>query len=127
MFSILENINNDNEKYFPHSSIIEKYVSSDLYVNLARIESFGITFIEAMASGLPAISFDTKGANEIIINNYNGYVVYSKNIDDFVKKIKEIYTDKNFNLNKDDVFKSAEKYDLEFVTKKLIKIYKEVI
>ena len=127
LFSILENINNDNEKYFPHSSIIEKYVSSDLYVNLARIESFGITFIEAMASGLPAISFDTKGANEIIINNYNGYVVYSKNIDDFVKKIKEIYTDKNFNLNKDDVFKSAEKYDLEFVTKKLIKIYKEVI
>ena len=128
LFNILENINNDNEKYFPHSSIIDRYIASDLYVNLARIESFGITFIEAMASGLPAISFNTKGANEIIINNYNGYLIYSKNIDDFVSKIKDIYNDKDIlKLTKINVFKSAEKYDLELVTKKLINIYKEMI
>jgi len=127
LFHILENIKNDNEKYFPHSSIIERYVSSDLYVNLARVESFGITFIEAMASGLPVISFDTKGANEIIINNHNGYLIYSKNIADFVKKIKDIYNDKDIlNVAKDNVLKSAEKYDLELVTKNLINIYKEI-
>jgi glycogen synthase len=127
LFNILENINNIDEKYFPHSSIINKYVNSDLYVNLARIESFGITFIEAMASGLPVISFDTKGANEIIINNNNGYLIYSKNIDDFVKKIKDLSNSENIlKSTKLNVFKSIEKYDLEFVTKKLIKIYKEV-
>ena len=61
-----------------------------MYVNLARIESFGITFIEAMASGLPIISFNTKGANEIITNNYNGYIIDFNDIDNFVKKIKDI-------------------------------------
>ena len=43
LFNIFENIDNDVEKYFPHSSIINKYISSDIYVNLARIESFEIT------------------------------------------------------------------------------------
>ena len=115
------------EKYFPHSSIINKYVSSDIYVNLARIESFGITFIEAMASGLPIISFDKKGANEIIIDNYNGYLISSNEIDGFVKKISEIYYDKKIlNHTKNNVFKSVEKYDLEVVTQNLIKIYREI-
>ena len=127
LFSIFENINNDVEKYFPHSSIVSKYISSDIYVNLARVESFGITFIEAMAGGLPVISFDTKGANEIIINNHNGYLIYSNDMNDFVKKIVDIYNDKKtLNLTKLNVFKTVEKYDLEIVTKKLINIYKEI-
>ena len=127
LFSIFENINNDVEKYFPHSSIVSKYISSDIYVNLARVESFGITFIEAMAGGLPVISFDTKGANEIIINNHNGYLIYSNDMNDFVKKIVDIYNDKKtLNLTKLNVFKTVEKYDLEIVTKKLINIYKKI-
>ena len=67
LFEIIENVSNDDEKYFPHSSIIKKYISSDLYINLARIESFGITFVEAMACGLPVISFNSKGANEVVL------------------------------------------------------------
>ena len=127
LFNIFENINNDVEKYFPHSSIINKYISSDIYVNLARIESFGITFIEAMASGLPVISFDKKGANEIIVNNHNGYLIYSDDIEIFVKKIRDISNNKDIlNHIKVNVFKTVEKYDLEMVTKKLINIYKGI-
>jgi len=127
LFNIFENIDNDVEKYFPHSSIINKYISSDIYVNLARIESFGITFIEAMASGLPVISFDKKGANEIIVNNHNGYLIYSDDIETFEKKIRDIFTNKdNLNHIKVNVFKSVEKYDLEIVTKKLVNIYRGI-
>ena len=94
---------------------------------MARIESFGITFIEAMASGLPIISFNTKGANEIITNNYNGYIIDFNDIDNFVKKIKDIYANKQMlNFVEVNAFKTAEKYDLELVTKKLINIYKKV-
>ena len=71
MFNILENIDNKDEMYFPHSKLIHIYNESDLYINLARVESFGITFIEALASGIPIITFDSLGANEIILNNKN--------------------------------------------------------
>ena len=127
LFRILENISNNDEKYYPHSSLIEKYINSDLYINLARIESFGMTFIEAMASGLPIVSFNSKGANEIITNEYNGFIIYSKNLDHFVKKI--IYLDNNrteIDLIRKNVFASVEKYDLDFVSKKLLSIYTNV-
>ena len=38
------NSNND-EIYFPHSKLIKIYKSHDAYINLARIESFGITLL----------------------------------------------------------------------------------
>ena len=46
-----------------------------MYVNLARIESFGVTIIEAHAAGLHVVSFNTKCSNEIITNNQNGFIV----------------------------------------------------
>ena len=59
-FKIYENIENINETYFPNSDLIKLYMNSDIYINLSRIESFGITFIESLASLVPIISFDTK-------------------------------------------------------------------
>ena len=127
LFRILENINNEDEKYYPHSKLIEKYVNSDLYVNLARIESFGITFVEAMACRLPVVSFNSKGANEIIVNQYNGYIINSESIDDFVKKIEYLYKNKDkINIIKENAFTSAEKYDLDLISQKLLLIYKNI-
>lgn len=111
-FEILKEIPNDDEIYFPHSKLIKIYKSHDAYINLARIESFGITLLEAIAAGLPVISFDTKGANELIINNENGILVNEYNplkmAELIIEKIKDNYFDKEIKNTK------IEKYDLEF-------------
>ena len=74
-FIIKEEIKNTDELFFPHSDLIKIYKDNNVYVNLARIESFGVTIIEALAAGLHVVSFNTKGANEILINNQNGYII----------------------------------------------------
>ncbi len=111
-FEILKEIPNDDEIYFPHSKLIKIYKSHDAYINLARIESFGITLLEAIAAGLPVISFDTKGANELIINNENGILVNEYNplkmAELIIEKIKDNYFDKEIKNTK------IEKYDLEY-------------
>ncbi len=102
-FNIESEINNLNEIYFPHSKLIELYKSHDAYINLARIESFGITIIEAIAAGLPVISFKTKGANELVINSKNGIL-----IDDYDPyKMAEIIISKT----KEEYFYKKIKYD----------------
>jgi len=124
-FRIIENIDNIEEKYFPHSTLIKYYKESDLYINLARIESFGISFIESLASGVPVITFNKKGANEIIINNFNGFKINSNKIKDFIKKIKFIYKNKIIlRKMRNNSKNSAKQYDLTLVTKKLFKVYK---
>ena len=57
-------------------------------------ESFGIVLIEAMSFGLPCIAFDSaEGANELIKNNYNGYLVPNRDKDLYVKKVLKVMKD----------------------------------
>ncbi len=113
-FKIIRNIENSDETYFPHSSLIKHYNDSDIYINLSRIESFGITFIESLASLVPIISLDTKGANEIVVNNLNGFIV--KNEVDLVKKIEEIYFSRKLIDNmKGNLLETIKTYDLNLV------------
>ena len=123
-FNIFDDIINFNEKYLPNSELIEKYTLSDLYINLSRIESFGITFIEALASGIPVISFDTKGANEIIKDQYNGYIIKETNIEFLCNIIVKIYNEPSLIKKLDEGVKnSCKQYDLNLVTNKFIDAY----
>ena len=126
-FFLVKNIENIYESYFPNSKLIKLYKSADLYLNLSRVESFGITFVEALASGLPVISFNTKGANEIIRNNYNGIIIKNYKNKSYVNKISEISKDKILlNALKSNTLKSVKRYDLDQVSKKVLKIFKKI-
>ncbi|MDA9717786.1 glycosyltransferase family 4 protein [Candidatus Pelagibacter sp.] len=120
-FKIFENLFIQNESFFPAKKLILNYLKSDIYINLSRIESFGITFVEALSANLPVLTFNTKGANEIIIDKYNGYIINGNNIKTFCRKLLSF--NKNKNLFKSKPYNSSRKYDLEKLKKEYIKIY----
>ena len=124
-FNLIENIQNVNEDYFPNSKLIRLYKSSDLYLNLSRIESFGITIIEALASEIPVITFDTKGGNELVINNFNGVIVKKNNVMEFVEAIKKFDDLDFYNRIKVNTIKSILNYDLNKVTKQTVDILRK--
>lgn len=64
--------------------------SGGVFVNAALSETFGLTLIEAAASGLPVVSTHSGGPRDIIANCNNGIAVDvtdPKNIADAIKKI----------------------------------------
>ena len=127
-FDIIENIENTDETYFPNTKLIKEYKSSDIYLNLSRVESFGITFIESLASGTPIISFNTKGANEIINSNHNGFIIKNFSLDDYVEKIEQIKNDRSIlEKIKQNSKSSVEKYDLGYNIKLLNDFYSKII
>ena len=127
-FTIIDDLINFDETYLPSSNLINKYMSSDIYLNLSRIESFGITFVEALASGIPVVSFDTKGVNEIIKNQYNGYIIEGKNLASISKKIVEIAHDRSLiKILKVGIVNSSKNYDLNLVTNKFLDLYKTLL
>ena len=82
-------------KQIRYLGFIEREKLSKYYRNskalLAPIqwdEPFGMTFVEAMASGTPVIAFKRGSAPEVIINSKTGYLV--KNVDEMANAIKKI-------------------------------------
>ncbi len=55
----------------------ERYISSDVYLSPARLESFGIAALEARTVGLPVIGRSGSGVGEFITDGVNGLVVDS--------------------------------------------------
>ena len=128
LFEIIGNIENFDEEFFPHTDLINHYKSSDIYLNLSRIESFGITFIEALACKVPIISFTGKGADEIIKDKFNGFLIESNNITDFINKIYQIKQNKMIiNNMQNNCLESIRKFDLGVNSNKLINIYNNQI
>ena len=128
LFELIENIDNKDEEYFPHSNLIKHYKNSDLYLNLSRIESFGITYIESLASRVPILSFRSNGSNEIIKNNFNGFFINENNLTDFVEKICKLNQNKNNFIDlKKNCFESVKKFDLDLISNKLLATYKELL
>jgi len=126
-FKYFENIENLNEDYCPHSSLIKIYKECHLYINLARIESFGVTLIEALASSLPIITFNTKGGNELVIDGYNGHVIKDYSSDNMANAIISFYkNEKLFNKIKLNTIKSVQKFDLNLIADNTINVYKKL-
>ena len=120
-FNVKKEIKNTDEIFFPHSDLIKIYKDNNVYVNLARIESFGVTIIEALAAGLHVVSFNTKGANEILTNNQNGYIVNEYSYEEMAKTLIDKFNCKSF--DKINVCKKIMKYELETNTKLILKNY----
>lgn len=72
-----------------------EYESSSVYVMSSLYEGFGLALAEAMAYGLPCISFDCpSGPSEIITNGEDGIIVEYKNIDKLAEAIIFLIEDK---------------------------------
>lgn len=75
--------------YFPPEKNIEaKYLESSVYAMSSRFEGFGMVLIEAMACGVPCVSFDCSyGPRDIIEDREDGFIVENGNSNELAERI----------------------------------------
>ncbi len=94
---------------------------ADALILTSKYEGFGMVLVEAIAVGVPVISFNCPvGPAEIIIDGVNGYLIPEGNTELFVKKIEETLV-KKWNYNR--IRETAQKFHPDNV----VKIYLEAI
>jgi len=86
----------DKKVIFPGQvgNISDWYDAADVFILSSRSEGFPGVLVEAMASGLPVISFDCDtGPRDIILNRENGVLVTPESISELNKAMIEVVSD----------------------------------
>lgn len=100
-------------------------LGSMIYLMTSFTESFGIVLIEAMSYGIPCIAFSSaEGAEELIENGKNGYLIDDRNIDKYVSKVEFLMN--NFEERKKMQNNCINKAN-EFLGKNVIKKWLEIL
>ena len=94
-----------NVKIFPPTSDIEKkLMEASLYVMTSRFEGLPMVLLEAMAVGLPLVSFDCKcGPRDVIEDGKNGYLIPDGDLLLMEERINSL-------LNDDEKLKEMSRY-----------------
>lgn len=89
--ALIDELNIDRSRcklFGPTERIQEEYMSSSFLVMSSRFEGFGMVLVEAMACGLPVISFDCPcGPKDIVQNHIDGILVEKGNIEKLAEAI----------------------------------------
>lgn len=64
----------------------ELLAAADLYVSTSQHEGFGLVFLEAMASGLPIVSYDRGGHTDFLCEGETGHLVPLNDRDAFLAR-----------------------------------------
>jgi len=105
--------------WIDREKLIELYANCKGLIATAKDEDFGMSLIEAMASGKPVIAANEGGYKETVIDGITGKLIDDINVDKLVQAIKEI--GKNPEQYKNACFEQAKKFNTKIFMKKIKK------
>ena len=111
-------------KTFNVEELVKIYSAADLFVNPTKNDNFPTVNIEALACGLPILTYDTGGSPEVV-NEHCGRVVKRNDIKELEKQIIDISMNKPFSKN--DCINESKKYNMNDKFKEYVDLYKKIL
>ena len=120
----------ENIYFLGYKSNVQEYLKyMDVGVLLSKSEAISMSSVEYMFSGLAVIGFNNPGINEVVIDNYNGFLVDDPDIEKLKESILTcIYQKDKLLALKNNAKKYAyEHFSRDVFEKKLLSVYEEFI
>jgi glycosyltransferase involved in cell wall biosynthesis len=105
--------------------LIDAYKAMDLFLFASKTETQGLVLIEAMASGVPVVALSNPVVNELVVDQYNGYIVKEENAFDFAESVNSYIESNEFSRNriKENAITTAKKYGQNDIANNALQIY----
>jgi glycosyltransferase involved in cell wall biosynthesis len=123
------NIDTNVVFFDPVKNISNKYREASILVMTSRTEGFGMVLIEAMAMGLPCVTYDCPcGPKAIIQNSENGFLIQNGNIDSFVQQMELLIEDENLRIKMGKKAQESVKiYNLENIMQQWESLFENLV
>lgn len=110
----------------PTSDIQSEYVNSSLFVFSSRFEGFGMVLVEAMACGLPVVSFACPcGPRDIIKDGHDGLLVENGSVEALANSLAMLMNDETLRLSmSQEGQKNVQRFRIEQVAQQWNAIFK---
>lgn len=109
----------------PWDNIARFYQLGDVFVSASQSETQGLTYIEAMASGLPVVAREDKCLEDILENGVNGYTFVNQN--EFLQGLdKVLFDDVGIPFGENSI-KKVRKYTTEEFAERVEELYEKVL
>lgn len=110
-------------------SIQQEFEQSAISVCSSRFEGFGLVIIEAMACGVPVVSFDCPwGPRTIICNGEDGILVENGNVDQLADALLKLMADDQLRTSMGSKAKvNVQRFSIEVIGDKWKKLFEEIV
>ena len=103
------------------SNIVDKYCESSIFALSSRFEGFGMVIIEAMACGVPPVSFTCPcGPRDIISDGKDGLLVEDGNIEQLAEKISYL-------IENEDMRMDVQRFRIENIAEQWKQLFESLI
>lgn len=115
--------------YGPTNEVKKEYMLSSVFVLPSRYEGFGLVLIEAMACGVPVISFDCEnGPRSIITDGLDGFLVSPFDVDAYAEKLIMLMQNQSLRQEMgENAIKSAKQYDIGRIGSQWTQLFDELM
>ena len=129
---LMDDLSIDQKRCRLHSSVVDvgaEYLRSSILAQPSRTEGFGLVIIEAMACGLPVVSFDCEnGPHSIITEGEDGFLVPPFDLDLFADRLVQLMNDHELRLSMGMAGqKKSQYFQIESVGQKWKQLFDELM
>ena len=110
-------------------NIQQEFEQSAISVCSSRFEGFGLVIIEAMACGVPVVSFDCPwGPRAIISDGEDGILVENGNVNQLAEAMLKLITDDNLRIAMGSKAKvNVQRFSIEVIANKWKKLFEGIV
>ena len=111
-------------------NVREYLIASDFYVSASQSEGMSNALLETMSLGIPAITSNVSGVNEIVFDNQNGFVFEPNDEKFFYEKVIKAIScneEKYINISRLASEHILKNFSINLIAKKHIELYTSLI